>query len=205
LHETENGKYETEEIDRGGLAPFLIIMDNLSDEKLIALTAEGEDNAFRIIVDRYRDRIMNTAYKFTNEYDLAQDLSQEIFLKVWKHADTFRHDSALSTWIFRIAYNTAINFKNKNSKHNNADIDLINPKFIAQDETAKRTNKRRIEKLKEEIADLPERQRMALILKHFEGYSYSEIAEIMKTTQKAVENLLYRARETLRKSRGELL
>lgn len=180
-------------------------MDNLSDEKLIALTAEGEDYAFRIIVDRYRDRIMNTAYKFTNEYDLAQDLSQEIFFKVWKYADTFRQDSSLSTWIFKIAYNTALNFKRRISKHNSINIDLINPKFIARDETAERTNKRRIEKLKEEIAHLPKRQRMALIMKHFEGYSYSEIAEIMETSEKAVENLLYRARESLRKSQGELL
>lgn len=152
---------------------------------------------FRHIVEEYKDMIFSISYKYTGNYDSAQDLSQEIFLRIWRYINNFRGDSSLKTWIFRIAYTTSINYAKKHKKFT-SENEMIPNTIKSNDNPHKdAVNKRIMEDIERAIASLPDRQKMAFILKQYEDRSYREISRIMDITEKAVENLIYRARLSL--------
>jgi len=168
-----------------------------SDLELLALTAAGDQAAFAQLVRSHQSRVLNLIYRFTRDRQDAEDLAQEIFFKVWKNARSFRGRSAFSTWLYRLAVNTCLNYRQK-KKNEPEPLPLLGD-LEAQTTTAGEAivNRERKSLLDKALNALPARQKMALILANFEGKSYEEIAVIMEVSISAVETLLFRARQNL--------
>ncbi len=167
----------------------------------------GKNEAFNKIIDKYQKRILNYFYRWTGNKEDAQDLTQELFSRVFNNLRNFNFTYKFTTWIYKIAYNLAIDFKRKKiidlSFDGESNEELAIRDKIANDEYEKILNlpeQMQIqEKIKKALIKLPENQRQAIILKVYEEKSYEEIAEIMEISKSAVESLLFRARENLKK------
>lgn len=181
-----------------------------SDPELLALTAAGDQAAFERLVLRHQDKIFNLAYRFSRDRQDSEELAQEVFLKVWKYARTFKGRAAFSTWLYRLAVNTCLNFRQK-KKIAPEPLPLPGDFAGTADEAgAAIVARERENALNRALNALPPRQRLAIILANFEGRSYEEIAGLMDVSVAAIETLLFRARQnlavTLRplKNKGEL-
>ncbi len=167
----------------------------MSDAELIRRIAEGDEKAFDELYDRYSRSIYGLAFNYTGNSDDAQELTQEVFVKLWRNAGRFKGRSSVRTWIFRIAVNVAIDhFRHKGS------VEYVElPEEI---EGAEKDSLKLIA-LREALLKLSPRERMALLLISGEARSYRETSRIMGCSVKAVEALVRRAklkiREILRK------
>jgi RNA polymerase sigma-70 factor, ECF subfamily len=187
-----------------------IMIAEKSDLELLALTAGGDQAAFEQLVLRHQGNVFNLAYRFTRNRQDAEDLAQEVFFKVWKYARTFKGRSAFSTWLYRLAVNTCLNYRQKKKIAPESMPLLVD--FAAETAAAgaEIMTRERQNLLDKALNVLPARQRMALILANFEDKSYEEIAAVMEVSISAVETLLFRARQNLAvilrplKSKGEL-
>ena len=176
--------------------------DNIIDQDadLISRSAQGDESAFEQLVKKYEHAVFNTVYRYAGNQDDAADLCQEIFLKVWRNAGKFRGKSKFSTWLDRIAVNHCIDYQRKaKQKHVSLD-ELIEKEVVPGSLTVNPDpgQAKKIEMVRRAVALLPGRQRMALTLAQYDGYSYKEIAKIMKISVSSVESLIFRARSTLR-------
>ena len=168
-----------------------------SDLELLAQTASGDQNAFAQLVRSHQIRVLNLAYRFSRDHQDAEDLAQEVFFKVWRYAPTFKGQSAFSTWLYRLAVNICLNYRQK-KKTESDPLPLLGD-FAAETNVAgaEIMIRERENLLTQAMAALPARQKMALILASFEGKSYEEIAAVMEVSISAVETLLFRARQNL--------
>lgn len=170
------------------------------DAQVIELIAKGDEQAFEQLVHKYQQAVFNTIYRYIGNQDDVQDLAQEIFIKVWRNAGKFKGKSKFSTWLYRIVVNHCINYRRKNKR-----------KYVSLDELTEQgktpeslkvepdpEQRRKVELVRKAVDELPERQRMALVLAQFEEKSYKEIAEIMNVSLSSVESLIFRARSALR-------
>jgi RNA polymerase sigma-70 factor (ECF subfamily) len=180
------------------------------DIELLALVGAGDQPAFEQLVLRHQGKVFNLVYRFTRNPLDTEELAQEIFFKVWRHARAFKGQSAFGTWLYRLAVNTCLNFRQK-KKNSPEPLPLLGDFLTAADAAGAEIITRERENLLEQaLSVLPARQKMALILASFEGESYEGIATIMEISVSAVETLLFRARQNLGKilkplkNRGEL-
>jgi RNA polymerase sigma-70 factor (ECF subfamily) len=178
-----------------------------TDEHLISLATHGDEQAFERIVSKYQQAVFNTIYRYTGSQDDVQDLAQEIFIKVWRNAAKFKGKSKFSTWLYRIVANHCINYRRRR-RQQHVSLDELTEKgqtpesLKVQPDWAER---KRAENVRTAVSELPERQRLALVLSQFEDKSYREIAEIMKVSLSSVESLIFRARRTLRKKLAKVV
>jgi len=154
--------------------------------------------------------VFNLVYRFSRNRQDTEELAQEIFLKIWKYARSFKGQSAFGTWLYRLSVNTCLNYRQK-KKIETEPLPLLGD--LAAEPTvagAEIITRERESLLNKALNALPVRQKMALILANFEGKSYEEIAAIMEVSLAAVETLLFRARHNLAgilrplKNKGEL-
>jgi RNA polymerase sigma-70 factor, ECF subfamily len=179
------------------------------DELLIEHISAGNESGFEELVQRHQVKVINFIYYFLNDRWEAEDVAQEVFLKVWRNAHKFKGKSKFSTWLYRIVINTCLNHKRSGKKESNPQDSISNPLDGQNNpELAGKTQcnphqvmekKERETVVNQSIRLLPQNQRMALILSRFEGYSYTEIAELMKVSISSVESLLFRAKQKLAK------
>jgi RNA polymerase sigma-70 factor, ECF subfamily len=169
------------------------------DAELARLTAAGDEAAFEELVEKYRHSILNTANRYLGDFDAADDIAQEVFLILWNKAATFKGNAKFSTWLYRVAVNQCLQFRRK-QKQVVVSLDSMHPEQppeslqVAPD----REREARIERVRRAVAELPDRQRIALVLSQYEGRSYQEIAEIMSTSVSSVESLIFRAKSLLK-------
>jgi RNA polymerase sigma-70 factor (ECF subfamily) len=171
------------------------------DAELIQRTAGGDEQAFEQLVTKYERAVFNTIYRYIGNYDDVEDIAQEVFLRVWRHAGTFKGRSKFSTWLYRITANQCLSYRSKH-KQPPVSLDSIAEKGTIPDALQTRTDtaqRERVQTIKKTLDELPERQRMALVLSQYEGLSYKEIAAAMKVSVSSVESLIFRARTALRK------
>lgn len=157
----------------------------------------SNEDAFEQLVRKYQHSVLNTIYRYIGDPTEAEDIAQEVFIKVWQHIKSFRGEAKFSTWLYRIIVNQCLNYRVKNKvsltvldrpiKEENSEIDV----HIEGEE--------RKVAVKKAVNELPERQRIALILSKFEGKSYKEITQIMRLSLSSVESLIFRAKENLGK------
>jgi len=179
------------------------------DHQLIYSTAQGDADAFEALVKKYERPVLATIYRYLGDAHTAQDIAQEVFLKVWQKAGQFKHKSSFSTWLYRIVVNQCLTYREKGRRRENVPLqeDLT---AEGSDIERKLDERRRGELVQGAVQGLPGRQRMALILSHFEGHSYKEIARMMETTRSSVESLIFRAKQNLKREllplrdRGEI-
>lgn len=180
----------------------------MSEQILVEELKRGSYEAFKTIVDTYQDMIYNTCLSIVKNEEDAEDLAQEVFVQVYQSIHTFKGESKLSTWLYRIATTKSLDHERKKKRKKrfgfiksifgeDAQVEVNPPDFnhpgILLDKKEKATA------LFKAVDKLPENQRIAFILSKIEGLSYQEISEVMETTVSAVESLLHRAKNNLRK------
>ncbi len=142
------------------------------------------------------DRVISICYRFTNSLEEAQDLAQEVFIKIYRNLDKFEGRSNLGTWIYRIAYNQCVDYSRKKK------VKVLPLKEDSPDENSARDeiDKRQFfHKVKEYLHKLPPKQRLAFMMRHFDGMSIGEISRILRISNSSVKTHLKRAILNLRK------
>jgi len=169
------------------------------DAGLARRVANGDEAAFEELVGKYQHSVLNTIHRYVGNHDVADDIAQEVFVILWNKAGTFKGNSKFSTWLYRIVVNQCLQFRRKRNQAlvSLSDLNDENPPESLQvsDDPERRQRTYAVQKA---VAELPDRQRIALVLSHFEGRPYQEIAEIMGTSVSAVESLIIRAKAILR-------
>jgi RNA polymerase sigma-70 factor (ECF subfamily) len=180
-------------------------MDSFPSEELMAKAAEGDEFAFEILVRRHQASVLNLVYRYVGDRTKAKDLAQEVFLRVWKSASRYEPKAKFTTWIYRITANLCLNelksfgkkkliFGGSPGEEGQTRDEGSNVSPSAEDLLLAEERSLRIS---DALQSLPESQRMALILKRYEGLSYDEIARVMRCSVSAVESLLVRAKRNL--------
>jgi len=181
----------------------------LSEDNLIESLKRGDPGALESLFSVYKDKVYNTALSYLQNEQDAEELTQDVFIEIFNSASKFKGDSALSTWIYRITINKSldvIKFRKRKKrfavftsifKKDDESTDIEIPDFIHPG--IETELKERSAVLFKALDSLPENQRSAFILSKLENLSYKEISEVLKTTVPAVESLLSRAKQNLRK------
>jgi RNA polymerase sigma-70 factor (ECF subfamily) len=166
----------------------------------------GDRKAFAAFVEEHQDMIYNLVLRMVRDRELAQDLAQEVFLKAYRGLASFRGGSTLATWVYRIAYNTAVTeLQRARYRYERTDLDdpetemTADPVDPSADPLARLEQSDAAARLQELIGRLKPRQRTALLLHYQGGRTYEEIAEIMDIPMGTVKTALFRAKDTLRK------
>jgi RNA polymerase sigma-70 factor (ECF subfamily) len=177
-------------------------MKSLSDQELMRLVQAGDFSPAAEIYDRYSSRIYNFAYRFLRNSEAAEDATQEVFVKMLKHANQFHGDAKLSTWLFSITANWCRDYlrksDNKAKEAEDVLITLPAPSELAPDRNLeRRENEQMVQKA---LTALTPEQREAILLSRYQGLSYAEIAQIAGCSEGAVKTRVFRAMETLKKA-----
>lgn len=177
-------------------------MKHLSDQDLMRIVQAGDYNPASEIYDRYSGRIYNFAFRFLKNAEAAEDATQEVFVKMLKHANQFHGDAKLSTWLYSITANWCRDYLRKaDNKAKDTDDVLVTlpaPSDNAPDRTLEqRENEQRVRKA---LGALTPEQREAILLSRYQGLSYAEIAQISGCSEGAVKTRVFRAMETLKKA-----
>ncbi len=167
-----------------------------SDETLVAAVARGEERALELLIRRHGGWAARFAERLTGNAAMADEVVQNGFLKIWQKAGTWEGRSRFSTWFYRVLHNLAIDqLRAQRNDHDELDESLHDERAGPQ-RLAERDQ--RDARVRAALATLPERQRLALVLSHYEGCSQAEAAAILGIGEGALESLLSRARATLR-------
>ena len=179
-------------------------MTHLSDQELMRLVQAGDVSPAAEIFDRYSSRIYNFAYRFLRNSEAAEDATQEVFVKMLKHANQFHGDAKLSTWLFSITANWCRDYLRKaDNKAKEAEEVLYSipaPSELAPDRNLERRQDEQM--IQKALAALTPEQREAILLSRYQGLSYAEIAQISGCSEGAVKTRVFRAMETLKKALG---
>lgn len=180
----------------------------MNELELIQGLRNGDERAFKFLVDTYQDRVYNTTLSIVQNAEDAEDVAQEVFIKVYKSIHNFKGESKLSTWLYRIATTGALDHLRSRKSKKRAGLiqrlfgDNNEPEFEIPDfehPGAALDRKENAAKLFKAIAQLPENQKSAFVLHKLEDLSYQEVSDVMKTSVAAVESLMHRARQNLKK------
>ena len=181
----------------------------MNDVELVNALKAGNTNAFRFLVDKYRNLVWHMVLRMTNRQEDAEDLSQEIFIRVFKQIGKFRGDSKLSTWIGSIAYNASVDHVRKNRREVLSAADSISAISLAQSDVSPLLNnidRNTMTKLVHSIIEqMPLQYRTVITLFHLEEFSYREIEEITGMPEGTVKSYLSRGREIIKKKMTELV
>ncbi len=169
---------------------------------------KGQKASFEKLMERNYKKVFNFIYRFVGNSQMAEDLAQETFLKIYHAAVSYKPASKFLTWVYQIAKNISLN-ELRTRKH--AMVSFDQPTVTGGDDFKKEypdpqaanpfqemTQKETLETIRRAIAGLPENQRLAVVLRRYENSSYEEIAVILKCSVKAVKSLLNRAKENLK-------
>ncbi len=198
--------------DRESQSPQVV---SLSDEDLMARVAEDDERAFTELVSRFRGRVSNLISRVLNDRESSDDLAQEVFVRVFVHRRNYRLGSKFSTWVFTIAANLAKNeIRRRVRRRNWFSLDALTEVFsdsIIQlaDPTEGREQVMEREQLQgtvgQAIATVPEKYRLALVLRDIEGLSYEEISDVLGVPGGTVRSRINRARSMLKRKLQPLL
>ena len=204
-------------IDRGLLAlagapqstTGTTLSDSISDAEVMLLVKTGDESAFAYLVHKYRRQMVGFMYRMCHNPAAAEELAQEVFLRVYRSRASYEASAKFNTWLYRIATNLAVNHA-RDARHERPENtlrldepdretgstpDLADGSLTAEEQILHRE---RMAVIRQKVQGLPERQRMAVIMHKFQQMDYREIADVMKLSESATKSLLFRAYETLR-------
>lgn len=180
----------------------------MNQPELIVQLQQGDGSAFKKLVDEWQDMVYNTALGIVQNADDADDITQEVFIQVYRSVSSFKGDSKFSTWLYRITLGKALDHEKKKTRKKR--FGFVQGLFGAdgaeqahavefEHPGVQLEKKERAGELFSALKQLPDNQRIAFTLHKLEGQSYQQVAEIMNTTLYAVESLMSRAKTNLRK------
>lgn len=176
------------------------------DRDLVQAALGGDTASFKILVERYQARVYAVAWGLLHNQQDARDVTQEALLKAWRNLPSFRRDSSFYTWLYRITVNVGIDFRRRayRSRETALDDSRLPPDGASPTSARPISNpgdsllRRELRgRIREAIAQLPDEQRAAIVLREVEGLSYKEIAEAMDCAEGTVMSRLFYARKKL--------
>lgn len=178
--------------------------------------AKGDDAAFDYLVEKYRRPIISFMYRTTHNQGTAEELAQEVFLRVYRSRESYEASAKFTTWLYRIATNLAVN-NARDTKHERAEnqvsldepdeetgstMDVADTRLSVEQQLLR---DERLAAIRKVVEALPERQRMAVLMHKYQNMDYKEIAAVLKLSESATKSLLFRAYESLRESLKQFL
>lgn len=182
------------------------------DVSLMFRVKAGDHAAFAELVERHQNAVVGTVAKMLGRPDDAEDVAQQVFLRLWKSAPRYKPTAKFTTFLFTITRNLVFNETRRKKRRKEHSLDeqedewnqsLAAPSSESPDQSAQHEELRRA--VDKAIADLPEKQRMAVILRRYEHMAYEDIAATLDLSVSAVKSQLFRARTTLREALGSFL
>jgi RNA polymerase sigma-70 factor (ECF subfamily) len=181
----------------------------LTDAEVMLELRSGNMAAFDILLAKYRKPILHFMYRMVHNQAVAEELAQEVFLRVYRSRETYRAEARFSTWLYRIATNLGVNHA-RDTKHERSAstvyLDEPDPETGTTPDVADMTpsveadmlRRERMNAIRQHVMALPERQRTAVLMHKYEGLDYKQIGEVLKLSESATKSLLFRAYQTLR-------
>jgi RNA polymerase sigma-70 factor, ECF subfamily len=193
-------------------APTATNGDAATDHALMARIATGDHQAFRQLVERHQHPVVGTVTKMLGNANDSEDIAQQVFIRVWKHAKRYKPDNKFTTYLYTITRNLVFNESRRRSRKKTVSSDqledehhLQHPANPDRQPDATLLNSELQQAVDAAIQALPEKQRLAVVLRRYEQLPYEDIANILKTSVPSVKSLLFRARTSLRESLSRYL
>ena len=183
--------------------------EGTTDADVMLRVKAGDDGAFEYLVQKYRRPMIGFMYRMAHNSAVAEDLAQEVFLRVYRSREKYEASAKFTTWLYRIATNLAVNYA-RDTRHERAEnvvsidepdddtgltVDLPDTSLSAEEAIVRRE---RMAAIRERVQALPERQRMAVVMHKYQQMDYKQISQVLKLSESATKSLLFRAYETLR-------
>ncbi len=183
--------------------------EGLSDAQVMLRVKAGDQSAFEYLVQKYRRPMLSFMYRMAHNAAVAEDLAQEVFLRVYRSRESYEASAKFTTWLYRIASNLAVNHA-RDTRHQRPEttvsldepdqetgltMDVPDSSLTAEEAIVRRE---RLAAIRQRVQALPERQRIAVIMHKYQQMDYRQIAEVLKLSESAIKSLLFRAYETLR-------
>jgi len=174
--------------------------------------SEGDLSSFETLLGRNRTTVINHLYRLTRNRPVAEELAQDVFLRVFRSRQNYQPDAKFATWLFRITTNVAFNWRRdtrRETGHLRLDEVILNMRKFEIPDRAKRIDQRLVEddragEIQAAVASLPPKQLAAVLMHKYEGMDYSEIAAVLDCSLSALKSLLFRAYEALRRRLAHL-
>jgi len=188
----------------------------LSDAEMMLRVKAGDDSSFEYLVQKYRRPMISFMYRMAHNSAVAEDLAQEVFLRVYRSRSNYEPSAKFSTWLYRIATNLGVNHA-RDTRHERPEnitnldepdaetgqtLDLADKAPNIEEEILRRE---RLTAIRKKVEALPERQKMAVLMHKYQQMDYKQIAEVLKLSESATKSLLFRAYETLRTQLKEFI
>ena len=192
------------------------VLELLSDAEVMLRVAAGDDGAFDYLVEKFRRPMVSFMYRMTRNQAVAEELAQEVFLRVYRSRKTYAASAKFTTWLYRIATNLAVNHA-RDTKYerpeNTVNIDEPDTETgLTVDVPDRGLNaeqvilrRERLAAIRKHVEALPERQRAAVVMHKYQSMDYKQIAGVLSLSESATKSLLFRAYETLREKLKEFI
>jgi len=192
------------------------VSEGLTDADIMLRVKAGDDSAFEYLVQKYRRPMVSFLYRLARNTAAAEDLAQEVFLRVYRSREKYEASAKFTTWLYRIATNLAVNHA-RDTRHERPENTLsldepdsdtgLTPDVADVAPTVEENivRRERLAAIRQRVQALPERQKMAVVMHKYQQMDYRQIAEVLKLSESATKSLLFRAYETLRGQLKEFL
>lgn len=189
---------------------------DMEDSAIMLELRAGNMAGFDYLIQKYRRPIVNFMYRMVHNQAVAEELAQEVFLRVYRSRETYRAEARFSTWLYRIATNLGVNYA-RDTRHERSASTVYLDETDSETGTtpdvadstmsveAQMLRRERMNAIREHVMALPERQRMAVLMHKYEGMDYKQIGEVLKLSESATKSLLFRAYQTLREKLKEFV
>ena len=190
--------------------------EGLTDAEIMLRAKAGDESAFAYLVQKYRRPMVSFMYRMSHNVAAAEDLAQEVFLRVYRSRTSYEASAKFTTWLYRIATNLAVNHA-RDTRHERPEnmasldepdqetgttMDVADSSLTVEQQILRRE---RMDAIRQKVQALPERQRMAVIMHKYQQMDYKQIGEVLKLSESATKSLLFRAYETLREQLKEFI
>lgn len=190
-----------------------VALEQMSDADVMLRVKAGDDSAFDYLVEKYRRAIVSFMYRNARNQAVAEELAQEVFLRVYRSRHTYAAEAKFSTWLYRIATNLAVNHARDQRGRGNVSLDepdaetgeTLDVADAAPTAEQQLLRRERLAAIRRHVDALPERQRMAVLMHKYQGLDYREIGRVLGLSESATKSLLFRAYETLREKLKEFV
>jgi len=199
-----------------GFQPAVAGAEAYTDAEVMLRVKAGDESAFDYLVQKYRRPLVSFMYRMARNTAAAEDLAQEVFLRVYRSRQTYEASAKFTTWLYRIATNLAVNHA-RDTRHERPEVtvsldepdedtgttlDVADSKVTAEESLVRRE---RMLAIRAKVEALPERQKLAVIMHKYQQMDYKQIADVLKLSESATKSLLFRAYETLREQLKEFI
>jgi len=200
----------------GGLQTAMAGVESFTDAEVMLRVKAGDQSAFDFLVQKYRRPLVSFMYRMAHNTAAAEDLAQEVFLRVYRSRQTYEASAKFTTWLYRIATNLAVNHArdtrrerpevtvslDEPDEETGTTMDVADGAVTAEEVLVRRE---RLAAIRGKVEALPERQKLAVLMHKYQQMDYKQIADVLKLSESATKSLLFRAYETLREQLKEFV